>query len=490
MPTLTMKNLTFAYPGQAPLFDHVNLTLDTNWRLGLLGRNGRGKTTLLKLLLGQLRAQGTVTTPVAFEYYPHPVADPDQLTLFALQATSPAEQWEIERELAQLNCEPTILWQPFATLSGGEQTKALLALAFADPRRFVLLDEPTNHLDAPTRAVVANYLRHKKQGYIVTSHDRRFLDQVIDHVLAIEATQLTLQQGNATNYRQQKARRDQTNAAQNQRLKKEIVSLHQAAEQRRHWAQQAERKKERASHGDKGFLGAKAARAMKRSQNLVKRLNDQAAQRQGLLANLETSAPLTMAWQAGHHATVLTARHLTLALPTHSLGPIDFTLKRGEQLIITGPNGCGKTSLLRSLQHAIDHHTPTTTLQFTPELKLATLPQQVHFAHQSLREYAKEHQLDYPALLNFLFKLGMARAEFTHATDELSFGQQRKLALATCLLTPANLYFLDEPFNYLDLINQDQILALLKQVRPTMLLVEHDPAIIAQLGAPTLPLNN
>ena len=137
-----MKNLTFAYPGQAPLFDHVNLTLDTNWRLGLLGRNGRGKTTLLKLLLGQLRAQGTVTTPVAFEYYPHPVADPDQLTLFALQATSPAEQWEIERELAQLNCEPTILWQPFATLSGGEQTKALLALAFADPRRFVLLDEP------------------------------------------------------------------------------------------------------------------------------------------------------------------------------------------------------------------------------------------------------------------------------------------------------------------------------------------------------------
>lgn len=229
---------------------------------------------------------------------------------------------------------------------------------------------------------------------------------------------------------------------------------------------------------------------MKRSQNLVKRLNDQAAQRQGLLANLETSAPLTMAWQAGHHATVLTAHHLTLALPTHSLGPIDFTLKRGEQLIITGPNGCGKTSLLRYLQHAIDHHAPTTTLQFTPELKLAILPQQVHFAHQSLREYAKDHQLDYPALLNFLFKLGMARAEFTHATDELSFGQQRKLSLATCLLTPANLYFLDEPFNYLDLINQDQILALLKQVRPTMLIVEHDPALIAQLGAPTLPLNN
>lgn len=156
------------------------------------------------------------------------------------------------------------------------------------------------------------------------------------------------------------------------------------------------------------------------------------AKRQGLLANLETSAPLTMAWQAGHHATVLTAHHLTLALPTHSLGPIDFTLKRGEQLIITGPNGCGKTSLLRYLQHAIDHH----------------------------------------------------------ATDELSFGQQRKLALATCLLTPANLYFLDEPFDYLDLINQDQILALLKQVRPTMLIVEHDPTLIAQLGAPTLPLNN
>ena len=255
-------------------------------------------------------------------------------------------------------------------------------------------------------------------------------------------------------------------------------------------AQIASERAARASHGDKDFLGAKAARAMKRSQSLVKRLNDQAAQRQGLLANLETSAPLTMAWQAGHHATVLTARHLTLALPTHSLGPLNFTLKHGEQLIITGPNGCGKTSLLRSLQHAIDHHAPTTTLQFNPELKLATLPQQVHFAHQSLREYAKDHQLDYPALLNFLFKLGMARDEFTHATDELSFGQQRRLALATCLLTPANLYFLDEPFNYLDLINQDQILALLKQVRPTMLIVEHDPALIAQLGAPTLPLNH
>lgn len=162
MSTISIKNLSFAYNGQDLLFNNVSLSLDSQWKLGLLGRNGRGKTTLLNIIQENLEFTGKIETNINFEYFPQIIHDKDNLTLYAIQAEFHVKQWELEKEFSQLQLDSKVLWQPFNSPSGGEQTKVLLALAFRDKNNFVLLDEPTNHLDAHTRQQVATYLNNKK----------------------------------------------------------------------------------------------------------------------------------------------------------------------------------------------------------------------------------------------------------------------------------------------------------------------------------------
>lgn len=292
MQPITIRHLSFAYPGQAPLFDDCQLDLSSDWRLGLLGRNGRGKTTLMNILQGQLNYQGTVRTNLAFSYFPLTIDDPTAFAIDALLAHQPdLEQWQIERELGLMGVDEALLWQPYQTLSGGEQTKLQLATIFAQDGIFPLLDEPTNHLDQAGRLQIAQYLSQKSQGFIITSHDQQFLDQVIDHTLVIERHQLVLAQGNYSDYFRNKKRRDQSAIDNNQQLKGEIKSLQQTRQQRLQWAQRAEGEKKHNAHADKGYIGAKAAKMMKKTMTATHRLDQAIDQRQDLLQEVEPSCP-------------------------------------------------------------------------------------------------------------------------------------------------------------------------------------------------------
>ena len=306
MGNITIKNLTFAYPGQAPLFDRCQLSIDGSWKLGLLGRNGRGKTTLMKILLDQREFQGQVQGNLPFAYFPQPIADPDALAWEALSEGNPQlEQWQVERELRLMAVDPVILWQPFASLSGGEQTKLLLAALFAQPGSFPLLDEPTNHLDQRGRRQVADYLQNKHQGFIITSHDQDFLDRVIDHTLVIECHQLVLERGNSSTYFAQKSRRDQQAISQNGQLHADIKRLRSAKQQRLQWAQRAEHEKQNNAHADKGFIGAEAAKMMKKSLTMTRRLDQAASDKEGVLQEVEEVAPLTITQLPSTHPTPL-----------------------------------------------------------------------------------------------------------------------------------------------------------------------------------------
>jgi len=241
MSKIELKNITFGYDTQGTLlFDQANLNFDTQWKLGLIGRNGRGKTTLLKILQNQLPYSGQMIHQLEFLYFPQPIKDKKQLTYYVLQEINDFEQWEIERELNLLQVDPEILWRDFETLSGGEQTKVLLALLFIDDLHFPLIDEPTNHLDIVGRKQVAEYLKKKRQGFIVVSHDRSFVDEVVDHVLSIEKSQLELYQGNFSVYEEQKKIKDEFEFAQNEKLKKEINRIKAASKQKGDWADKAE----------------------------------------------------------------------------------------------------------------------------------------------------------------------------------------------------------------------------------------------------------
>lgn len=239
MSTIQIKQLNFAYDGQAPLFTNTTFDLDTNWHLGLVGRNGRGKTTLLRILQQALPYSGTVTVPLQLQYFPQTL-DETQLTLTAAQAITDVAQWQLERELNLLHADPNILWRPFVDLSGGEQTKVRLALLFIQDNGFALIDEPTNHLDLRSRRQVAAYLQ-QKPGFIVVSHDRDFLDSITDHTLAIQRQQITLYQGNFSTFMTEKERQDQTELAKNGQLKTEITRLKRTAHDKTVWAENKEK---------------------------------------------------------------------------------------------------------------------------------------------------------------------------------------------------------------------------------------------------------
>ena len=197
MSVIKIEDLTFSYPsGTENVFEHVSFQLDSDWKLGLIGRNGRGKTTLLKLLAGEYPYRGRIVSSVSFRYSPYPVKDTRKTTEEVLAEVSPdVEEWRRLRELSLLGVDENCLKRPFETLSNGEQTKVLLAALFCSGEQFLLIDEPTNHLDEEARDAVCRYLNGKK-GFILVSHDRTLLDGCVDHILALNRADIEVQAGN------------------------------------------------------------------------------------------------------------------------------------------------------------------------------------------------------------------------------------------------------------------------------------------------------
>ena len=193
MSMIKVDSLTFAYPTSYDnIFENVSFQIDTDWRLGFVGRNGRGKTTFLQLLLGKYEYSGHISAAVSFDYFPYEVADKNRLTVDILQELcSQAAEWELIRELAWLQLGDDVLWRPFATLSYGEQTKALLAALFLKPGNFLLLDEPTNHLDIAGREALEQALRNYDGAILAISHDRYFINALAEKVAVLENGRLT-----------------------------------------------------------------------------------------------------------------------------------------------------------------------------------------------------------------------------------------------------------------------------------------------------------
>lgn len=164
MSMIKVQDLTFSYPGSFDnIFESVNFQIDTDWKLGFIGRNGRGKTTFFNLLLGNYEYSGKILASVEFNYFPYSVSDRNKFTHEILEEICPqAADWEFLREISYLNVDAEVMYRPFKTLSNGEQTKVLLAALFLNAGQFLLIDEPTNHLDTDARKIVSNYLRKKK----------------------------------------------------------------------------------------------------------------------------------------------------------------------------------------------------------------------------------------------------------------------------------------------------------------------------------------
>ena len=337
MSMIQLTDVTFHYPGSYDnVFEHASVRFDTRWKLGLTGRNGRGKTTLLRLLQGELPCEGQITAAVDFCRFPCPVPDAARPLGEVAAALCGAEDWRIARELGLLGLGPETLARRFDTLSQGEQTRALLALLFLQPGGYPLIDEPTNHLDAAGRALLGRYLRGQAQGFLLVSHDRALLDACCDHMLAIERSGLSVRQGNFSTWWQEVQDRDAREAAENERLGREIGRLQAAAGRTARWSDKVEKSKfDTARTGskpaDRGYVGHKSAKMMKRAKVIEARREQAIADKAALFKDRETAEPLKLQPLDHPKRRLLTADGLCVQYGAAPVCvPVRFALDRGR----------------------------------------------------------------------------------------------------------------------------------------------------------------
>lgn len=485
MAQISVNNLTFYYEGSFDyIFEQVSFSIDTNWRLGFVGRNGKGKTTFLQLLLGKYEYSGSISTNAAFDYFPYHVKpeDMERLAIEFVEEWKPGcEQWRILCELDKLEADGEVLYRPFQTLSFGERTKVMLAILFSGENDFLLIDEPTNHLDQRSREIVKQYLSSKK-GFILVSHDRDLLDACIDHILVLNRQTIEVQAGNFSTWWENKARNDAFALRENEKHKKEINKLKKASRRTREWANKNESTKigynplKEPDHQNRAFIGEKTKKMQSRMKNLENRIHQELEEKEGLLQDIEQTAKLKMTPLVHHKKTLVAARDYGLQYPdgkTLLFERLTFEIQQGQRIFLNGVNGCGKSSLIKAILGEFGG-TRTGELEIAAGMVISYINQDTSFLKGSIREFCRERNLDESLLCTLLGQLGMERVQFVKTMEDFSKGQKKKVLIAASLLTPAHLYIWDEPLNDIDVFSRMQIETLIERYQPTMLVVEHD----------------
>ena len=529
MSKITIRNLSFIYDGfYEPVFEDLNCDIHLDWKLGLVGRNGMGKTTLLRLLQGELPYSGTISAPVSFDYFPfqlpleqaggrsalestrQAIADYAAMESAMLAAAEAAAEDEltlarygeleqrfqeldgyiidelITAEAGKLGIDVAALERPFHSLSGGEATKLMLAALFLKKGNFLLIDEPTDHLDLEGRRSVAAYLS-QKSGFILVSHDRRFLDEIIDHVLVLEKHRQTMRQGSFSSYLEDKRLEDLAELEQNERLEQQISSLERSSRQKRVWSGRREATKKSAS--DSGFVSARAARVMKRALAIEQRREDAIEEKRGLLRHIDYAPSLRIATLPYHRRLLVDTQELTLGYsPDHPLfAPLSFSISVGERIALMGPNGSGKSTLFKAILKEL---TPLSgSLRVGSELRISHVAQEADYLQGDLRQFALAQGIDESLFKAILRKLDFLRSDFEKEMQHYSQGEKKKVLLAASLCSPSHLYLWDEPLNYIDYYSREQIEKLLLEYQPTLLFIEHDRYFSEQIATKRVQLS-
>ncbi len=492
MAQINVNNLTFSYEGSYDnIFENVSFSIDTHWKLGLIGRNGKGKTTFLNLLLGKYEYTGKICAQAAFEYFPYMVTQ-EQMQMAAAEFLDEikcqCELWRVICELSQLQESAEILYRPFWTLSPGERTKMLLAVLFSGENDFLLIDEPTNHLDEQSREAVKCYLA-SKEGYILVSHDRDLLDACVDHVLVLNRQSIEVQAGNFSSWWENKRRKDEFAKAENVKHLKEISKLKQAAARVSRWADRNENTKigfdplKEPDRPTRAYIGAKTKKMQSRIGQIEKRISREIQGRQGLLADLERPADLKIMPLVHEKKVLVNLRDYAFKYAGSKeflTAGLTFALQQGERIALHGKNGCGKSTLIqmilqkagvRTLGDAVEE---AGICETASGLAVSYVSQDTSMLKGSISEFCTTHNLEKSLLCSILRQLGMERVQFQKNMEDYSEGQKKKVLIAASLLTPAHLYIWDEPLNYMDVFSRMQIEKLLLEHQPAMLFVEHD----------------
>lgn len=461
MSLINVNHVTFGYEGSSKnIFEDVSFQLDTDWKLGLIGRNGKGKTTFLKLLLDDYAYKGTISKKVDVDYFPFIIHEKEKMTIEIINQIAPqVEDWKIIKELNCLNTDAEILYRSFSTLSGGEQMKILLISLFLKGNNFLLIDEPTNHLDCETRNQLIGYLK-KKKGFIVVSHDRNFLDQVVDHVISINNTNIDIQKGNFSSWYENKQAQEHFELMQNEKLKKDINKLEIASKNTANWSDKIEKSKYNTSNSgssiDRGYVGHQSAKMMKKSKVMERRMQKSIEQKSNLLKNIDRNDCLKIIPLESKKNPYIVAKDLQIKYNDKTIFlPISLEIKKGDRIAITGRNGIGKSSVLKLI---LGKEIPYEgILKVANDIKISYVSQSTESLEGSFKKFARENQVNESIFRAMLTKMGVSSEEFEKDLKHMSDGQKKKILLAKSISEMAHIYIWDEPLNYIDILTRVQI---------------------------------
>jgi ATP-binding cassette subfamily F protein uup len=477
-PLLQLSGISLTFGGE-PVFDDLSLIVQPGDRVALVGRNGSGKSTLMKVMAGLVepdRGERIVAPGVSVGYMEQEPAMTGFATLgdYAASQLDPGDMYRVEMAGEGLKFDPA---RPVATASGGERRRAALAKLMAEAPELMLLDEPTNHLDIEAIGWLEEALRSTRRAYVVISHDRAFLRELTRATLWIDRGMTRRQEEGFGGFEAWRDRIWDEEDMQRHKLNRKIK-----AEAR--WAVE----------------GISARR--KRNQGRVRALQALRAERSAQIKRQGTAA---MALESGPSSgrKVFEAKEITKAYGDKLiLRPFSLRVMRGERVAFVGPNGVGKTTLLKMLMGEIAPDSGTVThgtnlmpavfdqarARLDPEMTLwESLTGDTDMrvsgqADQVLVRGQPRHVVGY--LKDFLFDERQARAP----VKSLSGGEKARLLLARIMARESNVLVLDEPTNDLDIETLDLLQELLDDYDGTVLLVSHDRDFLDRVATTTIAM--
>ncbi len=523
MSLISFNSVSFYYTdSEDQVFEDLSLNIDTSWRLGLTGKNGRGKTTFLKLIGKEIHpVKGEIHSGISTFYFPYVPKEPHSGTLKVIkESIAPYSFWEsrmkellaagdewsiseygsileqyesadgyeidplIEKEFAGLKMNTGLLQRSFDTLSGGEQTKALIIALFLKKGSLPLIDEPTDHLDMKGRMILGEYLS-AKNGFIIASHDRHFLDLCTDHIMSINKSDVRINKGNYSQWKSNMDIEEEFELRKNENLRREVNSLENAAKNRRKWAD--EKEKEKIGAYDKGFIGRKSAKQMKRALQIEKRINEKLEQKKSLLKNAEDERRLKISRARTSTDKLISLNNVTLRIQGRTIiKNFSIDVYKGERIAIIGDNGCGKTSLLKIIMKEIAPDSGT--VHKPNHISVSYSRQNPLWEKGLLRDLLQMENIDETRFRNIMGVMGAWGELFDRPIETFSKGQIKKIELCRSFLNPVDLFIWDEPLNNLDIYSREQLEAVILKYEPTMIFTEHDQTFVANIATSVVSL--